>query len=280
MTTTKTASKTASKTDLTREFNELLKKESETWYELAVLAKRLYYEEEWRKKGYDNPKEYVEKEFNGRISYEIFMHRVKMGEAIEKFKIRKDEVIRLGWTKFKEIALVGLIAPAEEFTRDNMLRLIEEAKNKSYREIADFTRKERLKYTRGHEGNKIAKITFKLTDEQDNIVKEALATAMAILERDNPVDALIYICSEWLTNHSEDSTIANIIRSQIDRVKEGASSTTVKHKEHANKKARKEKIKTNNNEEAIADPFEYSEDENLKELREKIDAELRGLENL
>lgn len=219
----KTKTKTITKKeDLTRQFRELLRVEAETWYELAIVAKKLYHEEEWRKLGYENPKSYVEKEFENKISYEIFLHRVKMGEAIEKFHIKRDEVVHLGWTKFKEIALLGLSTDIEG---KELREVIKEAEGKSFRDVQDFVRKERLKYEKREVQRKV-KLTFQLIDEQDNIIKEALDVAMTLLNSDNVSEGLTYICSEWLTHHVEDSEIVKRIKDVLPKPEK------VKHKKH------------------------------------------------
>lgn len=219
--------------DLTERLKQVAKRESENWVEFCILAHDAYYTEEWRRKGYSNPKEYVQRELEGTISYEIFMHRVKMGEAITKFNLPSSRIINLGWSKFKEIA--SLILFDESMNRDNAISLIKECESKSHREIQDFVRKERNKLV-GEQSITTATWKFKLIDEQDKVLKEALSIACELAETDNMSIALVYIATEFITNHAPaDSETAKAIR---DQVKKSQKEIKKKHKPHAHKKTK------------------------------------------
>jgi len=240
-TKTKVGSKTTTKKpdDLTRRLKAVIKQEAETWVEFAQVAEEIYRTEHWRQKGYDSPKEYVLKETEGKVSYEIFMHRVKMGQAIRQFKLKKNEIIALGWTKFKELAVLGL--STEGASREDMVDLIDDAKDKSFREVQEFVRKERIKRATGKE-QKTVTINFRLLDEQDNVVKEALDTAMELCDTDNPSIGLVYICTEFLTNHSEDGKVVQAIKEKVMELSEPEQKAP--HKPHANKGKAKKKAAT------------------------------------
>lgn len=221
--------------DLTKQLKEVIRKESETWYEFAVIAYEIYRTEEWRKKKYESLKDYIERETENKVSYEIFMHRVKMGETIKKYKLRKEEVIKLGWTKFKELATLAL---SIELENTELTGLIKEAQDKSYRELQDFVRKERLKRSEKIEQRKVT-LKFTLFDEQDNIVKDALETAMGISGLESANHALVYICMEFLMHHTEDNKVINEIKEKVLQLEKKEEKI---HKPHANKgKIRKEK---------------------------------------
>jgi hypothetical protein len=220
------------KRDITKELKDAVKREAEGWVDFSTLAHEAYYSEEWRQKGYENPKDYVEKELDGRVSYEIFMHRVKMGEVIKKYGLRKDEIIGLGWSKFKDIATLALYD--ENMSVDTLKGIIEEAHHRTCREVQDFVRREKTK-VEGGSVSKTAHLKFKLIDEQDNVVKEALAIACELAETDNLNVALVYMATEFITNHApSDSDLALAIREKVKSMQK--EEAPVKHKPHAHKK--------------------------------------------
>jgi hypothetical protein len=232
----KTKTQTIQVTNITKALKEAMKKEAEGWVEFALLAEEAYRAEEWRRKGYESPKQYVERELDGRISYEIFMHRVKMGECIKKFDLKKNEIVHLGWSKFKEIATLAL--SDENMDTDELRELIEDIKDRSHRDIKDFVRKERLRRAEGETIQKTSRITFNLIDEQDNVIREALSAACELAETSNMNIALTYICSEFLMNHTEDSNIVQVIRERVHQMGEKAQKKAP-HKPHANRGRKK-----------------------------------------
>jgi len=199
--------------DLTEEFRACIKKETEFWYESALIAYEIYNTEEWLKKGYLSARDYVENELEDLgISYRIFMYRVKMGEAIEKFELKKDEIVELGWTKFKDIASL-LLEREDAYEVDE---LISKAKEMSTRELSNFVKEERMKYR--HEPiQKTTRITFTLLNEQGEIVNEALKLACEFAQTNDMNVALTYICTDFLMNHSTDNETINKIRDEVIR---------------------------------------------------------------
>lgn len=230
--TTKTTTKKPK--DLTKRLHAVIKQEAETWVEFAQVAYEIYNTEHWRKKGFSNLKEYVAKETDGKVSYEIFMHRVKMGEVVRKYKLKKEQIINLGWTKFKEIATLAL--SDENMSAKELLDFIKEAKDLSFRDLQAFVRQQRIKKLNGEE-QKIVTIKFRLLDEQDNVVKEALDAAMSLSETDNPSIGLTYMATEFLIHHSEDSSVVQAVRERVNEI----SKEVVKapHKPHSNKGRKK-----------------------------------------
>lgn len=221
---------------ITTELKQAMLRESEGWIDFSILANEAYMTDEWRKLGYENPKEYVQKELEGKVSYEIFMHRVKMGEVIHKYKLTKEEILSVGWSKFREIASLAL--SDESMERDNLLEIVKQAESVSHRELQDYIRKERSKITNGEVSTRVT-LKFVLIDEQDNIVKEALNIACELASTDNISNALVYMAMEFIANHApSDSEIATSIRESVKKLEKEKAKVT--HKPHANKKAKKE----------------------------------------
>jgi len=203
----------APKPDNTEKLKSLLRKESETWYDIATVAYEIYSSQEWKAKGYESCKDYVKAELApAGLSYEMFMYRVKMGQAIDTYAIAKEELIGIGWTKFKEVASLLL---TENFPVDSLQATLDTAKQLSREELQDYVRKEKVKHAKGEEIEKILTIKFKLLDEQAEIVKEALHIAQELALSDNLNVALTYICSDFVMNHATDNDIIEALRSEV-----------------------------------------------------------------
>jgi len=201
------------KPDNTEKLKALLRKESETWYEIAMTAYEIYSSQEWKAKGYESCKEYVQVELApAGLSYEMFMYRVKMGQAIDTYAIKKEELVGIGWTKFKEVASLLL---TENFPVENLQTTLDTAKQMTREELQDYVRKEKVKHAKGEEIEKILTLKFKLLDEQAEIVKEALHIAQELSLSDNLNVALTYICSDFVMNHATDSDIVEALRSEV-----------------------------------------------------------------
>jgi predicted RNA-binding protein YlqC (UPF0109 family) len=205
----KTIVKTMEKTKLelkivtaTEKLKEAIKLEAECWVDIAVLAHEIYESKEWEGMGYENLKEYIEKELKNKISYEVFLYRAKIGKVIKKYGFKKDEIVDIGWAKFKEIAALA----QDEEDIEEIKKMIDEVKDKSYREAKQIVDKKRgLK-------NKIVR-KFKLNSEQEEVINEAIEIAKELAHTDIDEVAIIYIMSEFITNHApENSKIAKAIR--------------------------------------------------------------------
>jgi hypothetical protein len=181
-----------------------IKQEAECWVDIAIFAHEIYENKEWESMGYENLKEYIEKELKNKISYEVFLYRAKIGKVIKKYGFRKDEIVDIGWAKFKEIAALA----QDEDDIEEIKEMIEEVKDKSYRETKQIVNEKRgVK-------NEIVKIAFKFSLEQKELIKEAIDIARELAHTDIDEVAITYILAEFITNHApEDSKIAEAIRS-------------------------------------------------------------------
>ena len=192
----------------TEKLKEAIKREAECWVDIAILAHDIYESKEWEQLGYENLKEYIEKELKNKISYEVFLYRAKIGKVIKKYKFRKDEIVDLGWAKFKEIAALA----QDEEDIEELKEVIKEVKDKSYREA-----KQIINEKRGME-NETAKITFKFNLEQKEVIEEAIEIAKELAHTESNELAIVYIMAEFITNHApENSKIAKTIRSFLTK---------------------------------------------------------------
>lgn len=195
----------------------LLRKEAESWYDVSRCAYEIYNRKEWEKFGYASCKEYVLAEFEPYgLTYSTFMYRVKMGEAIEIYDIKKQDVFKLGWAKFKEIASYILAFPSDAPTVDSLLKEAEEVSSR------DLQKK--IKELKANKAGILREpahtLVFKLVESQAKIVAQALETAEELCQTDNPSVALVYVCADFLMNHSTDNETINKLREEIVQAKE------------------------------------------------------------
>jgi len=206
---------------------DLLKKENNLWYDIAVCSYNIYKNKEWESLGYASAKDYALNELEPYgLSYTMFMYRVKMGEAIEKYDLSKEQIGDLGWTKFKEIASLILM----DVDIEDINALIERAKESSSREVADFVREQKTLYADKEIVAKTVKMKFSLLNEQADIVNEALKLALDFAQTDNENIALTYICADFLMNHSTDNEVILKLREEV--LKRSEAKKKVVHKPH------------------------------------------------
>lgn len=232
---TATVKKVKEKESLTERLKTLIKKEAESWYEVAVTAFDIYTAKEWEKLGYASCKDYVTSEFESLgYSYTTFMYKVKMGEAITAYDIKPGDVANIGWSKFKDIASLLLTKSVT-----NVSELIKEAEELSSRELQEKIKNMRLS-TKGEETEKSTVFRFKLLESQAKLIADALTEAENLCQTDNPNIALVYIATDFLMNHATDNAVINKIREEVVSLFEKKKATKAdkgeKHKYSGRKK--------------------------------------------
>lgn len=188
----KVKTKNRTKVDLRQQAKDLLRQIDEAWYDFSVVAYQIHKEQKFLEWGYSSAREYCEEELG--IDYRTWMYRVKMGEAIERYGLQKENILDLGWAKFKEIASLTIKFDLEE---DEVEELVEKSKDMSSREVANFIRQVRNEYA---DKPAITKVTlkFRLINEAAEIVEQALEKAKEMIDTDDDAKALEYICADWL----------------------------------------------------------------------------------
>ena len=197
--TTKTKAK--GKGDIRDKLHQLLQQVDECWYEISLLLSDIYNQELFRSWGYESFKDYVSAELP--FEYRNAMYRVEVGDVIRKLKLKKDDMIKIGgWTKLKELA--GILKEADEEEAEVIL---DKTKDMSVRETRDFVREVRYEMEGKEDQKKVKKsvLRFKFTQDQLDIVENAISLAKERADTDNESLALEYICAEWMEMISEAS---------------------------------------------------------------------------
>ncbi len=183
---------------LTNRFKRLLREEAELWYEASLTAYEIYQQREWERLGYLNVRDYVEEEFRDiGLSYRVFMYRVKMGETIRTFGIKKDEISGIGWAKFKEISSI-LLDDNYPLVEKNAKELIELAKQNSLRELQEAVKERKMEFKQVPE-KETFKFVFVLSNEYGRIVDEALQKIKQEYGLGDDNEALYQLCLNYLT---------------------------------------------------------------------------------
>lgn len=198
--------------NLTQQLKKLLQEENLLWYDIAVTSFEIVRSLEWQKRGYSSIKEYVQKEFEPLgLSYQMFMYRAKMGEAIYKYDLQKEKLNELGWTKFKEMASYLMM---EEIEDEEIDELIDKAKEVSSREFSAFIRERKYSLV-GSESTPTFDIRVRFIGDQVAIIRDALKLATEFAQSDNLAVVLLYIFTDFLMNHSNDNEVIKRIREEI-----------------------------------------------------------------
>ena len=151
----------------------------------------------WELLGYPSFKEYVYDEFG--FEYRNAMYYVKIGENIVSHGIDKQTFDKIGWSKFKLI--MGVLS--SDLTKIQVEKLIKVVSKMSVRELKKFIDEKNFEKIID-EGNSViekvvrCKMVFTLTNEQADVVKQAINRAMEIGGLDNESMALELICVEYL----------------------------------------------------------------------------------
>ncbi len=199
------------------------------WFHISKAFPQVYDEELYKtkinvstKKPYETFKEYVEQHLG--LDYRLAMWRLQNGRAIHQFKISAIKVANLGWSKFKEITSVL----RAETTQAEVDKLLKAAEGKTFVQVQDMVKKERIEKAGGVHHRKVT-MKFSFLDEQASVIEHALNEAKTLSNTENISLALEYICMEWLMNHNPE--IASDVVNKLHTEKKPPE---LAHKKHAN----------------------------------------------
>lgn len=213
--------------DIRQSIKANLEQIEQNWFDVSILLSIVYHEELFKNWGYKDFVEYFTKELN--LSYRLAMGRVQIGDCLRSCDIDRVQVAKIGWTKFKE--LTSLLKPNS--TKEQVSAIIKKAEKMTYLDIANYVKQVR---TETAVINRRTTLSFRLSNDQADIVEEALQTAEGLTMAQNSRDiALEYICIEWLMSHKaepNEAIMSKISKSDIPKAP---------HKEHANKGKSKKK---------------------------------------
>lgn len=242
------------KVDITGELNKAIKAQDENWYDLAKWCREAYDNTIWEVEGYPDIKLYIAGALSGKLEYRKFNYLVFVGGVFKKVGVTKEQVAELGWTKAKDLAHLM----TEGAIEDN-LKLIENAKNMSADEVANFVRTQRKIEATGDVPRTKMTLRFSLWDEPAQVVTVCLERAKQLVGIDDDNMALEYICKDWAARLTDTTADANIISSlykpeEVDTAKLQKKHETQGKKKNGNGKKKDKEIIV----ESVDDDIEFA----------------------
>jgi len=184
---TKKKAETVVNTDDRRGYvKELLENIDSNWFSLSLELNTIYEGKEFEEWGFESFRDYVELEL--QLEYRVAMYRVKIAQAIMEFDIDKDEVLEIGWTKFKELI------PFLTKDKRKRAKLFKLAKELTVREL-----QAKLKEAKGGGKEQSISYTFKFNPEQSEIINEALEIGAGVFKTNDKNRIMEAIVSEWIS---------------------------------------------------------------------------------
>lgn len=155
------------------------------WFDLSLELYDTYSSKFYIAWGFESFRDFVELDL--QLEYRIAMYRVKMAKAISLYEIEKEQVIDIGWTKFKE-----LLPYLSENEKKNE-KLFELARKLTVKELqAKLKKKSNAK-------KESIRLSFSFNPEQYELVEEALELGKETFGIEDKNRILEAIISEWLS---------------------------------------------------------------------------------
>ena len=211
-----------------QELQDLVNIVEKSWFDISILLSEVYYSEIYKSWGFDKFGDYALADLG--MDYRVSMWRVQVGKSIKELGLTREEIEKLGWTKFKEISYLL----NKDMSKDQIHKLLKQAEKLSHADLQEFVKEEKLERQTTH---RKVKMNFNFIDEQAQVIEAALEQAKALFNTESPDIALECICVDWMANH--DSAKADEVLSKIHL--EAGKKEPVKHKPHANKGKKRKK---------------------------------------
>lgn len=221
MTTTRTLLKTEKEDarKLTKQYIDVVQNKSRYWFMECVLAHRiLYKDKEWERLGYNSVREYVEQEIQPivGVSYGDFMRKAKLGDCIHRYGFKEKELMEIGVRRFRALASLLLM---REFKEEMLAEVINKAKVLPSNDFTTEVIRMKTMLKTGVLRTLPTKYSFSLVGDQVEVLKEAFSIAKQLSGLEDANQLLIYICMDFIMNHTEEedtaSGIAQAVREQV-----------------------------------------------------------------
>lgn len=168
------------------------------YFKLGGVLAKIQDESWWEGEGFVSFQVYIQAELG--MPYRKAMHLINIYDHLQESGIPYEKVKNLGWTKLKEIAPVINEENVDDWvdTAENMnnLQLMDEVKEFKQGETSDEDVAEKVK-------NAIKTKIFKLHQEQQEVVEEAIDAAKEACGTEFDSVALEYICLDFLGSPSK-----------------------------------------------------------------------------
>lgn len=187
--------------DIRDKIVNLLNNKEKCWFNICILANKIYKDnlyKKWKSPNgnlYEKVEDYAKTELG--LEYRVFMWYVRMGKAIEEFGIKESDIKDTDWTKFKELCKI-----LKDIKKEEIPYYLDFIKAKSFKEVKEFVTDYQIKKY-GREFETVYRITFKLLEEQYKIYKEAINLAKENFEVTDDAMAIEAIMTFYLVNHDK-----------------------------------------------------------------------------
>jgi hypothetical protein len=167
----------------------------ESYQNLAKLLHETYDNGYYLRWGFENFKEYCEKEVG--VQYRKARYLVGIAEAIKDLGIEWDDIEGIGWTKMR--TLIPMLK--EDGVVGDWLEI---AKQYTVKELEALVKDAKLGFDIGSSGgDKIVTLTFHMTPEQSEIITDALDTAKKASETTDNVLAFEQMAFDYVMAQGE-----------------------------------------------------------------------------
>ena len=164
---------------------KLLQDIDSNWFDLSLELFDVYANKLYITWGFENFRDFVELDL--QLEYRVAMYRVKMAKAISIYEIEKEQVVDIGWTKFKELL------PFLSNNQQKNQKLFELARKLTVKEL-----QAKLKKKTNAKKDSI-RLSFSFNPEQYEIIEEALELGKETFGIEDKNRILEAIISEWLS---------------------------------------------------------------------------------
>jgi hypothetical protein len=170
-----------------------------SYFKLGGILNRINEEGWYADEGYAKFSDFVEDRFGVKRSKA--MHLIKIYNDLIESGVMWSDVSAIGWSKLKEISSVitkknvkGWVKKAAGATVIQLAEMVREAKSESSGSTED---------AEPGESPKISSMTFKVHDDQKEVVNEAIKKAKAETGNEHANQALEAICLDYLSGPSK-----------------------------------------------------------------------------
>ena len=166
------------------------------YVELAALMSEAYHKEYYIAWGHDHFKDFCAAHLP--MEYRKAMYFVDIWDTVKALNLNKNKVLKLGWTKMKDLASV--------MTKKNKEEWLAKADKMTTREVTEAVKNVKSRKSGTGTGiPTVITVSFKLNEDAARVVSEAIMAAKTLCGGGTPdasTDALAIemVCQDWLTD--------------------------------------------------------------------------------
>ena len=167
-------------------------------FNICLHLANIYENQLYKDWGFNDFKSYVATDLASfNIEYRVALYRVNIGKMIKEYNLEENIVNELSYSKMKELfTLVKL----DDTTSETIEHFINEAKNKTFREVQAMVKREKLT---DPYAPTITKVTLTFTSDQRSVFDKVVEVGKSVLNTENISLIIDYVLIDWLSNNNE-----------------------------------------------------------------------------